>query len=88
MPADSTSRTGEIDLSKVRKREQDEASAFQKTDRRFKARKERTVLISFRIKPEIRATMERISDAERISLVDVVERGIEVYDGILRGKRS
>jgi hypothetical protein len=65
-------------------RERNEAAAFQKTDMR-KPRKNRNVMVSFRIKPEIRAIMERIADAENITLVEVLERGISMLDRTMKG---
>ncbi len=83
--ADSTN-SGVLDMRSITAREQAEAEAFKPRDRRFKVRKERTQLISFRIKPAIRETMERIADAEGIPMVTVLERGIELYDKQLKAK--
>jgi hypothetical protein len=85
--ADSTRDSGEIDMTTVEERERAEKDAFKPTDRRFKKRKERTTLISFRIKPSIRETMERIADVEGTSMVAVLEKGVEMYDKLLKGQK-
>ena len=85
----------EVDLDRLRPvarrdatamRERTEAAAFQKTDMR-KPRKNRNVMVSFRIKPEIRAIMERIADAENVTLVEVLERGIALLDRTMKGEK-
>ena len=48
----------------------------------------RTELISYRIFPESRQKMERIALAENISLVEVIEKGIDLYDQLLSGKKA
>jgi hypothetical protein len=98
MSADSTKRAdvGEIDLSKHRPvarrdktavREQDEANAFVKPDGRHRRRKSRTALISFRIHPRVHEKMQRIATAEGCSYVEVVERGIELLDKMMKGEK-
>ena len=86
---------GEIDVGTLKPparrdstaaREHNEAAAFKKTDGRELRRKGRTELISWRIYPQTRQTMERIAKAEGITLIEVLERGIDLLDKQLRGK--
>jgi hypothetical protein len=94
----STNRdTGEINVEilgtparrdKTAVREHNEALAFKKIDGRTLRRKGRTELISYRISPKTRETMQRIAEAEGIMLVEVIEKGVELYDQLLTGKRA
>jgi hypothetical protein len=94
----STDRdTGEINVEKLglparrdktAVREHNEALAFQKIDGRTLRRKGRTELISYRIHPKTRETMQRIAEAEGIMLVEVIEKGVELYDQLLSGKKA
>src|SRR5262249_28326686 len=92
----STDRdAGEIDVEKLgvpprrdktAVREYNETLAFKKIDGRTLRRKGRTELISYRIHPKTREAMQRIADAEGIMLVEVIEKGVELYDQLLAGK--
>jgi hypothetical protein len=80
--------SGAIDLANVSAREAAEAATYQKPrDRRYKTRKERTSLISFRIKPAIRTMMEKMADAEGKSMVDILEEAVELKHRVLKGER-
>lgn len=74
-------------MASVRSREQAEAEAFQSRDRRYKLRKERTALISFRIKPEIRAMLEKMADAEGTSMIDIVEKAVLLLNKVMKGEK-
>jgi len=93
----STDAKGEIDLEAVRttrrsgnahvEREQAERAAFEKIDgRTLRAqRKSRTQTLSTKVKPETMDTIYRIVKANEMSMVDVIETAIAVYDRQLRG---
>lgn len=96
MPHDTKPAGGEIDVSKLSPparrdttavREHDEAMAFQKIDGRTLRRVGRTEFISYKTFPEVKATMTRIAQAEGVSLIEVIEKGIELYDQLLKGKK-
>jgi SRSO17 transposase len=74
-------------MSAVQARERAEAEAYDKPDRRYKARKERTVLISYRIKPEVHQKIIRMADAEGVPMVEIIERGVLMLDRMMRGEK-
>ena len=88
--------SGEIDASKLAPpsrrdataaREREEALGFQKVDGRSLRRVGRTEPINYKTFPEVRRTMEAIAMAEGITLIEVIEKGIELYDQLLKGQK-
>lgn len=95
MTAKSTDE-GELDLLRLKDlakrdaagiRERAEAEGLARRDGRKRRRKNRTDLISYRVKPETRAAIERLAEAEDCSYVEIVERAIELLDRTLTGKK-
>ncbi len=80
--------TGELDLSKLSRtrkgaaseRELAEQRALSGLDGRTLRRKNRTVAISWKVKPETKETIHRIAETEGMTYVEVLEAAINDYE--------
>ena len=98
MPARSTNAvqdTGEIDVTRLQpqsrrgaahiEREQAEQEALKRTDGRTLRRKGRTATLSTKTKHDTIETIQRIAKVEGLTMVEVIEKAVELYDRKLRG---
>jgi hypothetical protein len=92
----AASTKGEIDLAKITpqsrrdahiEREQAEQAALQRKDGRRLRHKGRTANLSFKVKPETVELVQRISQVEGMSMVETLERALDLLDKTLKGKR-
>jgi hypothetical protein len=89
------STKGEIDVSTLapqsrqahREREEAEQQAIKRHDGRHLRRKGRTANLSFKVKPETVALIQRISQVEGMSMVETLEHALDLLDKTLKGKR-
>lgn len=93
MTANKPTTSGELDISALKpdsrssyeERSKLERDALQRPDGRHRRRKGRTETLSLKTKPETIATIHRISTVEDITMTEVVERAIALYDKALKG---
>lgn len=87
---------GEIDISALKpggrssgsahlEREQAETQALTRIDGRTLRRKSRNVTLSTKTKAETMQTIQRIAASEGMSMVDVIEKAVELFDRQLKG---
>jgi hypothetical protein len=88
------STKGEIDVSTLgpqsrqahREREQAQQQALKRPDGRHLRRKGRTANLSFKVKPETVSLIQRLSQVEGISMVETLERALDLLDKTLKGQ--
>jgi hypothetical protein len=66
-------------------REEQERKAFERE--KFRRRKNRTEVMSLRVKPEIRKLIMSMAEARDCDMVDIVERAVIELDRSMRGDR-
>ena len=87
---------GELDISRLaptsrrahEEREEAERDALKRTDGRTLRRKGRTETLSTKTTPETIQAIQRIATAEGMTMVEVVEKAVEVLDRHLRGNKT
>jgi hypothetical protein len=66
-------------------REEQERKAFERE--KFRRRRNRTEVMSLRVKPEIRKLIMSMAEGQQCDMVDIVERAIVELDRSMRGDR-
>lgn len=95
MSSASTKDMGEIDVTTLKpssrraheERAELEARGLSKVDGRTLRRRGRTVTFSTKTTPDTIKAIQRIAMAENLTMVEVLERAIEIYAKSLRGDR-